>query len=149
MVGAKARKKRYKQHHQEDTTDVDGGINELAGGSSAKHATEATGNIKHQVRPPKDHFKKLLEETRPNDAYAIKHKLQDCRLMKSFMTMGSLSQGMEVDEAPIEGDAVAFPGEEVVMTIFRRHPSLEKRRELDPSMRTRSHSNQGWGDTEM
>jgi hypothetical protein len=35
--------------------------------------------------------------------------------MKSFMTMGSLSRGMEVDEAPIEGDATPFPGEDVVM----------------------------------
>jgi hypothetical protein len=65
--------------------------------------------------------------------------------MKSFMTTGSLSRGMEVDEGPIEGDAMPFPREDVVMMIFGRHPSLEKCRGLDPSTQTPSHSNQGWG----
>jgi hypothetical protein len=38
-----------------------------------------------------DHFEKLLKETCPNHAYPIKCKLKDCGLVKSFMTMGSLS----------------------------------------------------------
>jgi hypothetical protein len=80
-----------------------------------------------------DHFEKLLEETCPNHAYAIKHKLQHCSLMKSFMTTGSLSRGMEIDEAPIEGDATPFPREDAVMMIFERHPSPEKCHRLDPS----------------
>jgi hypothetical protein len=47
-----------------------------------------------------DHFKKLLEETCPNHAYPIKHKLRDCGMMKNFMASGSLARGMEVDKAP-------------------------------------------------
>jgi hypothetical protein len=43
--------------------------------------------------------------------------------MKSFMTMRSLSWGMELDEAPIEGDTTPFSGEDVVMMIYGRHPS--------------------------
>jgi hypothetical protein len=31
-------------------------------------------------------------------------------------------QGMEIDEAPIEGDAVPFPGEDAVMMIFWKAP---------------------------
>jgi hypothetical protein len=51
----------------------------------------AVGNMKHQARPLKDHFGKLLKETCLNHTYAVKHKLRDCSLMKSFMTMESLS----------------------------------------------------------
>jgi hypothetical protein len=53
--------------------------------------------------------------------------------MKSFMTMGSLSQGMEIDKAPIKSDAVPFPREDAVMMIFGRHPSPKKHHRLDPS----------------
>jgi hypothetical protein len=56
---------------------------------------------------------------------------------------------MEVDEAPVEGDAAPFSREDVIMMIFSRHPSLEKRRMLDPSTRTPSGGGQGWGDAEM
>jgi hypothetical protein len=56
---------------------------------------------------------------------------------------------MEVDEAPIEGDAEPFPREDVIMMIFGRHPSLEKHRRLDPRTGTPSRSDQGWGDMEM
>jgi hypothetical protein len=62
------------------------------------------------------------------------------------MTTGSLSWGMEIDEAPVEGDTVPFPGEDAVMTIFGSFPSLEKHRGLDPRKRTPSHNSQGWGD---
>jgi hypothetical protein len=89
-VGIKADKKRHKQHHSEVSTDDDGGINEQAGGTSVKHATEAVGNSKHQARPSMNHFEKLLEESCLNHAYIVKHKLRDCSLMKSFVAMGSL-----------------------------------------------------------
>jgi hypothetical protein len=84
------------------------------------------------------HFEKLLEETCPNHAHSIKHKL-DCNLMKSFVTTGSLPRGMEIDDAPTEGDAAPYPSEDVVMMICGRHPSLEKHHTLD----------KGWGDAEM
>jgi hypothetical protein len=76
-----------------------------------------------------DSFEKLLEEMCPNHAYAV----CDYNLMTSSMTIGSLSRGMEVSEAPIEGDAAPYPREDAVMTIFGRHPSLKKHHGLDPS----------------
>jgi hypothetical protein len=33
-------------------------------------------------------------------------------MMKSFITSGSLSRGMEVDEVPDEGGTTPFPGED-------------------------------------
>jgi hypothetical protein len=67
-----------------------------------------------------DHFEKLLKESCLNPVYAIKHKLRDYSLMKSFMATRSLPWGMEVIEAPIEGDAAPFPREDVVMKVFGR-----------------------------
>jgi hypothetical protein len=64
-------------------------------------AVAAASIGKRQVRPPTDHFEKLQEETCPNHAYPIKHKLRDCGMMKNFMASGSLAQGMEVDQAPM------------------------------------------------
>jgi hypothetical protein len=113
---------------------------ERVGSSSAEHAIEAAGDSKCQVLMLKGHFKKFLEETCPNHACVIKHKLRDCSLMKSFKTMGSLSQGMEINEAPIEGDTMPFLGEDAIMMLFGRHPSTEKRHGLDPSTRTPSRS---------
>jgi hypothetical protein len=130
-------------------TNVDGSINERAGGSSTEYTTEVVGDSKRKVWLPKDHFEKLLEETCPNHAYVVKHKLWDYSLIKSFMTIGSLSRGMEIDEAPIKGDVAPFPREDVVMMIFGRHPSPEKRHGLDPSTRTPSCSSQGWEGTVM
>jgi hypothetical protein len=135
-VVAKAGKKRRKQHRQEARTDIDGSINKQAGVSSTEHTAEVVDDSKLYLQLAKDHFKKLLEETCLNHANAVKHKLRDCSLMKSFMTTGSLSWGMEIDKAPAEGDAAPFPREDVIMTIFRRHPSLEKRRRFDPSTQT-------------
>jgi hypothetical protein len=83
-----------------------------------------------------DHFDKLLEETCLNPAYPIKHKLRDCGMMKSFMTSGSLSRGMEVDKVPNEGDAMPFPREDAVMTIYNGHPSPGMHRTSNPSLGT-------------
>jgi hypothetical protein len=59
-----------------------------------------------------------VEETCPNHAYPVKHKLRDCSMMKNFMASGSLTRGMEVNKAPNEGDTMPFPGEDAVMTIY-------------------------------
>jgi hypothetical protein len=40
----------------------------------------ATLSNKRQVRPPKDHFKRLLNEACPKHAYPIRHKLKDLRI---------------------------------------------------------------------
>jgi hypothetical protein len=110
-------------------------------GTSAKHTVEVAGNNKLQARLPTAHFEKLLEELCPNHAYAVKHKLRDYSLMKSFMATRSLPRGTEVIEAPIEDHTMPFPGEDVVMTVFERSSPLEKHRALDPSKGAPSHGN--------
>jgi hypothetical protein len=137
--GANGGKKRHKLCCKEVATDDDFGINERAGDFSVGHAVEVVGSRKHQARLPMDHLEKLLEETCPNHAFPDKHKFRDCGLMKSFMTSGSLSQGMEVNEVPVEGDTAPFPREYAVMTIYGRHPSPERRRMPDPSLGTLAH----------
>jgi hypothetical protein len=142
-------KKRRKQHRQEVATDDDGGVNERAGGSNAEHAMEAAGSSKRQARPSKDHFEKLVKESCPNHAYPIKHKLTDCGPIESFMTMGSLSRGMEVDEVPTEGDAAPCPREDAIMTIYDRRPSPERRCVPNTSIGTLAHYGRGGGNVEM
>jgi hypothetical protein len=88
----KAEGKKCKQHHQETTitTDDNGGISKQVGSSCVVCAMAATGSSKHQAWSPMDHIEKILEDTCSNHTYPIKHKLKDCSMMKSFMTLGSL-----------------------------------------------------------
>jgi hypothetical protein len=88
--GTKRSKKRRKQCHQETAiaTDDNGDISKQAGSSGMVRTVVASGINKHQVQPPTDHFKRLLEETCLNYAYPVKHKLRDCSMMKSFITSG-------------------------------------------------------------
>jgi hypothetical protein len=64
-----------------------------------------------------DHFKRLLEEACPNHAYPIWHKLKDYDMMRSFITSGSLTWGVELNEAPNGSDTMPFPEENTVMTV--------------------------------
>jgi hypothetical protein len=50
------------------------------------------------TRMPSDHFKRLLDEACPNHAYLIRHKLKDYEMMQSFMTSGTLTGGVDLDE---------------------------------------------------
>jgi hypothetical protein len=52
---------------------------------------------KCQVWPPIDHFERLLEGACPNLAYPVKHKLNDCNMIKNFMILVFLTRGMELD----------------------------------------------------
>jgi hypothetical protein len=88
-----------------------------------------------------DHFEKLLGETCPNHACPIKHKLRDYSMMKNFMASGSLARGMEVDNAPDEGDKTLFTGEDAVMMIYDGHPSPGMCRMSNPSLGTLVRSN--------
>jgi hypothetical protein len=72
---------------------------------------------------PTYHFERLLEEACPNHVYPIKHKLRDCGMMKNFMVLGSLTQGMELDD----DDVTPFPGEDGLMTIYDGSPLPEMR----------------------
>jgi hypothetical protein len=147
--GIKASKKRHKQCHQEATTDDNGGINEQAGNASVEHATTVVGNSKHQARPPTDHFQKLLEQSCPNHTYAVKHKLWDYSLIKSFMAAGSLPRGTKVVEALIEDDVTPFPREDAVMMVFGRSSPPEKHHALNPCIGAPSYGDHIWGDEEM
>jgi hypothetical protein len=74
------------------------------------------------ARPPTDHFKRLLEEAWPNHAYPVKHKLKDCGMMRSFMTLGSLTWGVELDKGSDRSDTTSFPKDNTVMTVYGGRP---------------------------
>jgi hypothetical protein len=98
---------------------------------------------KHQARPPTDHFKKLLEDAYPNHAYPIRHKLQDCDMMKSPMISRSPTRGAELDEDPGGSNTVPFPGENTVITVYggRRPRGTDRVSKLSPEPLT----HYGWG----
>jgi hypothetical protein len=106
----------------------------------------AAGSGKHQARLPMDHFEKLLEETCPNHAYPIKHKLKDCIMMMNFMASGSLARGMEVDKVLDEGNTTPFLREDAVMMIYDGCPSLGMRCASNPSLGTLTRYSWGCGD---
>jgi hypothetical protein len=70
------------------------------------------------ARTPINYYKRLLEEACPNYAYPVRHKLKDCSMTRSFMTLRSLTWGAEPDKGPNGSDAAPFPEENAVMTIF-------------------------------
>jgi hypothetical protein len=74
------------------------------------------------IRTPSNHFKRLLEEARPNHTYPIRHKIKGCGMMQSFMTSRSLTYGVDLDEGPDESGATLFPEENTIMTVFEGHP---------------------------
>jgi hypothetical protein len=143
--GVRGSKKRCKQCHQETAPTVgdDSGNNKQADSSDVVRATAAAGSGKRQVRLPTNHSEKLLDETSLNHAYPIKHKLKDYGMIKNFMALRSRARGMEVDEAPDEGDTMLFLGEDVVMTIYNRHSSSGMRSVSNPSLGTSAHYS--WG----
>jgi hypothetical protein len=69
--------------------------------------------------------------------------------VKCFMTSGPLSQSMEVNEVPAEDEVAPFSGEDVVMMIYDRRPSSERRRMADPSLGTPARCGWGCGNTGM
>jgi hypothetical protein len=108
-------------------------------------AAAVIGSGKHQVRPPTDHFKNLLEETCPNHDYPVKHKLRDYVMMKNFMASRSLARSMEIDE----GDTTPFPGEDMVMMIYDGRPSPGMHRMSNLSLGTPARCDWGRGNAGM
>jgi hypothetical protein len=43
-------------------------------------------------------------------------------MMRSFMTLGSLTWGAELDEGSNGSDTMPFPEENIVMTVYRGRP---------------------------
>jgi hypothetical protein len=105
-------------------------------------STIVRGN-KRLVRPPMDHFKRLLEEACPNHAYLIKHKLKDCSMMRSFKTSRSLTWGAELDEGPDGSNTMSFFKENAVMTVYGGHPPSGRHHMSILSPRAPTHY--GWG----
>jgi hypothetical protein len=87
-----------------------------------------------------------VEETCSNHAYPIKQKLREYGMMKNFMSSGSLTQGMEVDEVPNEGDAPPFPEEDTVMMIYNGRPLPGVRHMSNSSPGTPAHGGRGCRD---
>jgi hypothetical protein len=69
-----------------------------------------------------DYFKRLLEEACPNHAYPVRHKLKDCSMMRSFMTLGSLTWGAELGEGLDVSETMPFLEENAAMMVYRGHP---------------------------
>jgi hypothetical protein len=139
------------QRRQESTPAAgdDGSTNKQAGNSRVVCAMGAASSGKHQVLPPTNHFKKLLEETCPNHAYPVKHKLRDCIMMKNFISSGSLARGMEVDDVLDEGNTMPFLREDTVMMIYHGHSSPGMRHASDLSIGTPARCNSGCRNTGM
>jgi hypothetical protein len=116
-----------------------------ADGSSVVRVVAVAGGGKHQAWPPMDHFEKLHEETCPNHAYPVKHKLRDCGIMKNFMASRSLTRGMEADE----GTMTPYPGEDVMMTIYDLRPSPRARHVSDLCLGAPVSCGWGCGDTRI
>jgi hypothetical protein len=63
-----------------------------------------------------DQFKRLFEEACPNHAHFVRHKLKEAGMMRSFMTLGSITWGAEPDEGSDGSDMTPFPEENAIMT---------------------------------
>jgi hypothetical protein len=88
------------------TTDSNDGE---AGDSGVRRISNAARSDMRQAMPPTNHFRRLLEEACPNHAYPIRHKLKDHDMMRSFMTLGSLTWGVELNEGLDGSNTIPFP----------------------------------------
>jgi hypothetical protein len=114
--GIKGSKKRHKQRLQGVATMI--GNDGEAGGSDMRCSSTVTHSDKCQARPPMDHFKRHMDETCPNHAYPVRHKLKECVMMRSFITSGSLTWGAELDEGSDGSNTTHFPRENAVLTVY-------------------------------
>jgi hypothetical protein len=63
-----------------------------------------------------------LRHDEKNHAYPVRHKLKDCGMMRSFMTSGSITQDVELNEGSDGSDTTPFPKKNAIMMAYRRHP---------------------------
>jgi hypothetical protein len=141
----KGSKNRCKQRPQGTmtTTNHDDGNDKEAESSSVRRISTTADSDKRQTRPPIYHFKRLLKEACPNHAYLVRHKLKDRSMMRSFMTLGSLTWVAELDEDPGRSDTTPFLRENAVMTVHGGRQPPGKRRMSDLSPKAPTHC--GWG----
>jgi hypothetical protein len=142
---AKGNKKRQKWHPKwvADTADYDNDDDKKTGSSDMECIATTARSGKLQARPLTGHFERLLEGVCSNQAYPIKHKLNDYKMMKNFMTSGSLTRDKEPEEDPGRSDAMPFPREDAFMTVDDGRPPSERHRVSNLSPRTPTHC--GWG----
>jgi hypothetical protein len=119
--GAKGSKKRQKQGPRRIAIVAGkGGRDKGVGDSDEECLAAAEHDFKCQMRPPKDHFEKLLKATYSHHSYPIRHKLKDCNMMKKFMTLGAFSKDRK-SGGFLGGKSVApILGEAEAITIFDR-----------------------------
>jgi hypothetical protein len=143
--GIKGSNERRKQCLQGTTTTAyhDDGYNWKVGDSGARCTLAATRNDKCLARLPMDHFKRLLEVACTNHTNLVRHKLKDSGMMRSFMTLGSLTCGAELDEGVDGSDTMLFPEENVIAMVYGGHPPSGRHRVTSLSPRTPTHY--GWG----
>jgi hypothetical protein len=98
---------------------------------------------KRLARPPIYHFKRLLAEGYLNHAFPVRHKIKDCDMMRSFMTLGTLTWGTELDEGTKESEMMSFPEETTIKMVYGGCPLLGRHRVSNLSPRTPTHY--GWG----
>jgi hypothetical protein len=91
--GVRSDNKRHKQHSigAVTTASYDEDHGREAGCSGMGRISATTCSSRRSARTPTDYFKRLLEEACLNHAYPIRHKLKDCHMIRSFMTLGSLT----------------------------------------------------------
>jgi hypothetical protein len=89
--GTKGSKKRQKWHPRRVVVADEKKVDD----SDKEYVAAAECGFKSQVRPPTDHFKRLLEAACPNHTYPVKHKLKECAMMKNFLTLEDLTKGKE------------------------------------------------------
>jgi hypothetical protein len=126
--GVKGGGKRCRQCLQETTTIRDDGHDWEVGSSGVRHTSVDVHSVKCPMRPPTDHFKRLLEEACPNHTYLVRHKLKDYEMMRSFMTLGSYTWGTMIDKEPVRSDTSPFPEENAVMMVYWGRPLSGRRR---------------------
>jgi hypothetical protein len=86
----------------------------------------AEHDFRRCTRPPKDHFKKILEAAYPHHSYPVKHKLMDCTMMKRFMSsVGTPQAAMSWQETQEAGARCSWR--------WKSQPSLAN---YDPELRT-------------
>jgi hypothetical protein len=93
-----------------------------AGGFGVRCISTVARSDERSVRPPTDHFKRLLKEACPNHAYPVKHRLKDYGMMRSFMTSGSPTLGVELNEGPDGSYTTPFPEENAIMMVYGGRP---------------------------
>jgi hypothetical protein len=49
-------------------------------------------------------------------------------MMRSFMTLGSITWGVEIDEGPDGSNTISFPEENTVTTVYRGRPPSGRHR---------------------